>query len=141
MVTLPMYTKGGEAHGLIDRKTNSVEDNDFKHFSPTLKEEMRKQKKEDARMVKVEYINRVGSHERLTKPYCRYAGDPILIYHLIPGYQYDLPMGFVKEVNGIKTMTRSDLLEVDGVKVTKDGSPLAKDQEGNWVHKLVPAAF
>lgn len=141
MVAVPMYTASGEAHGLIDVKTNSVDDNDFKHFSPKHKEEMKKQKAEDARLVEVEYINSRGKHERLTKPYARYPGDPIQIWHLIPGKTYKVPMGFVKEVNGKIMPRRSGLLEVDGVRVTSDGAPLAKDEDGPFLHRLVPVAF
>ncbi len=141
MGVVPMYTASGEAHGLIDVKTNSCEDNDFKHFSPAHKEQLKKEKKEDSRLVEVEYMNSRGKHERLTKPYCRYAGDPIQIWHLIPGKTYKLPMGFVKEINGNTMPRRSGLLEVDGNKVTADGSPLAKDEEGVWLHKLIPVAF
>jgi len=131
-------TASGEMHGLINTLTNSVEFNDFKYMSPKAKAEMEKQKKEDAKIVKVEYVNRKGSHERLDKPYCRYAGDPILIWHLIPGKQYDLPMGMVKEVNEMKRVKRSGLLEVDGEKVNKDGSPLDKDMDADWEHRLFP---
>jgi len=135
------YTQSGEAHGLINTLTNSVEFNDFKHMKPEHKTKLEKEKKEDARVVKMEYINRIGRHERLTKPYCRYAGDPIQMYHLIPGRTYDLPHGFVKEVNEMKNMKRSGLVEVDGEKINKDGSPLSQDQEGDWVHKLIPVNY
>jgi hypothetical protein len=110
-------------------------------MTPANKEKMIKEKKEDARIVKMEYINRIGRHERLTKSYTRYAGDPIKVYHLIPGKVYDLPMGFIKEVNQMKNVKRSGLLEVDGEKINKDGSPLERDTEGDWVHRLVPANY
>ena len=135
------YTASGEAHGLINTLTNSVENNDFKHMKPDVKVKLEKEKKEDARLVKVEYLNKRGKHERLTKPYCRYAGDPILVYHLIPGRVYELPMGMVKEVNDVKMPVRSGLVEVDGEKVNRDGSPLDKDMEGEWIHKLIPTKF
>ena len=96
-MALLQATANGEMHGLINTLTNSCENNDFKHMTPAIKAKLEKEKKEDARLVKVEYINRKGKHERLTKPYCRYAGDPIQIWHLIPGKVYELPMGFVKE--------------------------------------------
>lgn len=140
-MTILQATATGEQHGLINTLTNSVENNDFKHMKPNIKAQLEKEKKEDSRIVKVEYVNRKGKHERLTKPYCRYAGDPIQIYHLIPGKVYELPLGFVKEVNEKKNIKRSGLLEVDGEKVTKDGSPLDKDTEGDWEHKLINASF
>jgi hypothetical protein len=108
-------------------------------MKPEVKARLEKEKKDDAIIQKYEYINRIGNHERLTKPYCRYAGDPILIYHLIPGRVYELPKGFVKEVNEKRMPIRSGLVEVDGVKVNKDGSPLDHDKEGEWIHKLVKA--
>lgn len=133
------YTASGEAHGLINTLTNSCEDNDFKHMKPDVKEKLKKEKKEDSRIENYEYLNRTGRHERLTKPYCRWAGDPIHMYHLIPGKIYPLPVGFVKEVNEMKYMKRSGLLEVDGERITKDGAPLARDEESDWVHRLVRA--
>jgi hypothetical protein len=134
-----MYTATGEAHGLVNTLTNSVENNEFKHMTPQNKAKLEKEKKEDNRIEKYEYINRTGRHERLSKPYCRYAGDPILMYNLIPGRVYDLPVGFAKEVNDMKNMKRSGLLEVDGKEINRDGSPLVKDEEAEWVHKLVKA--
>lgn len=141
MVQVAMYTASGEAHGLVNTLTNSCEDNGFKHFKPEYKTQMEKERKEDNRIVEVEYINKKGRHERLDKHYCRHSGDPILKYHLIPGYTYKVPMGMVKEVNGMENMKRSDLLEVDGNKVTKDGTPLAKDEKADWEHKLIPVGF
>lgn len=141
MAQILQATATGEQHGLINTLTNSCEHNDFKHCTPAVKAKLEKEKKEDARIVKMEYINRKGRHERLDKPYCRYAGDPIQVYHLIPGKTYDLPMGFVNEVNNMKKTVRSGLMEVDGEKVTKDGSPLDKDMDGDWEHKLIPAGY
>lgn len=140
-MTVLQATAAGEQHGLINTLTNSVQFDDFKHMKPDVKAKVEKEKKEDARIVKVEYMNSRGKHERLTKPYCRYAGDPIQVWHLIPGKIYELPYGFVKEVNEVKLTKRSGLIQVDGENINKDGSPLDKDQEGEWLHKLVPASF
>lgn len=138
-----MATAGGEEHGLINTLTNSVPFDDFKNMTPANKEKLKKEKKEDDKIVKVEYINSRGKHERLTKPYCRYAGDPIQIYHLIPGKIYELPMGFVKEVNDPlkKIPKRSGLVSVNGESINADESPLSRDQEGEQIHRLVPAGF
>jgi len=141
MVQVLQATATGEQHGLINTLTNSCENNDFKHMAPHIKLKAEKEKKEDARMVKVEYINRTGRHERLDKPYCRYAGDPIQVYHLIPGKQYELPYGMVREVNEMKRPIRSGLMEVDGEKVNKDGTPLDKDMDGDWTHRLIPIGY
>ena len=138
---LTLCTAAGEQHGLINTLTNSVVFDDFKHMAPHIKAKLEKEKKEDARVVKVEYLNSRGRHERLTKAYCRYAGDPIQVWHMIPGKQYEIPYGFVKEVNEKMMPKRAGLMEVDGKEVNKDGSPLEKDQEGEWLHKLIPCGF
>lgn len=140
---LVMSTAGGELHGLINTLTNSNPFDEFKNFKPEHKKELERQKKEDSRMVKAEYLNSRGRHERLTKPYCKYAGDPILVYHLIPGKTYELPVGFINEVNDAmkRIPKRSGLVSIDGEAVRKDESPLDKDEEGNWLHKLIPASF
>jgi len=136
-------TASGEQHGLINTLTNNVPFDDFKSFTPEYRTQLQKEKKEDSRIVKVEYLNSRGKHERLTKPYCKYAGDPIHVYHLIPGKVYELPLGFVKEVNDAqdKLMKRAGLMEVDGKEVKRDGSPLDQDEKADWLHRLVPAGF
>lgn len=141
MAKLLQSTASGEQHGLINVLTNSVPFDEFKHMKPEHKSSCEKEKKEDARIVKVEYMNSRGRHERLTKPYCRWAGDPIQMWHLIPGQKYDVPMGFVKEINEKKYKRQSGLLQIDGENVNKDGSPLEHDSEIESVHRLVPVAF
>lgn len=143
MTQLVMATAAGEEHGLINTLTNSVPFDDFKHMTPANKAKLEKEKKEDARIVKAEYLNSRGKHERLTKPYCKYAGDPIQIWHFIPGKVYEVPIGLVKEVNDStkRIKKRSGLVEVDGEKVKSDGSPLDKDEEGEWLHKFVASGF
>jgi hypothetical protein len=141
MSIVAQYTQSGEAHGLINTLPNYVPFDDFKHMAPDIKAKVEKEKKEDARMVEVKYINMRNRHERLEKPYCRYAGDPIHMYRLIPGYTYKLPYGFIKEVGEVKNPIRSGLISVDGTDLNKDGSPLAKDQEGEALHLLIPAKF
>jgi hypothetical protein len=141
MSKLIRVTASGEEHGIINTLTNSNEFNDFKHSDPKTKAELQKQQKEDAKLVKVRYLNHRGRHERLTKPYCRYAGDPIHIWHMIPGQEYEVPMGLVKEVNGKRLPVRSGLVSVDGNDVNQDASPLEADQPGECIHELVPAKF
>jgi hypothetical protein len=143
MSQIILATAAGEQHGLINTLTNSVPFDDFKNMKPEHKKELQAQKKEDARMVKAEYMNSMGRHERLTKPYTRYAGDPILVYHLIPGHVYELPLGFINEVNDKNKIMkkREGLLSVDDKEVTKSGAPLGHDEEGDWIHKLVPVSF
>ncbi len=141
MANVVMCTASGEQHGLINTLTNSVTFDDFKSMTPEMKEKCKKEKKEDAKLVKVKYLNTRGKHERLSKPYCRWAGDPIQQWHLIPGQVYEVPMGMVKEVNEIRVPKRSGLLSVDGAPINKDESPLEKDSEGEQLHMLVPATF
>jgi hypothetical protein len=140
-MTILQATASGELHGLVNTLTNSVENNDFKYMAPHIKAQLEEEKKEDARIVEVELISKGPRTERLEKPYCRYAGDPIQMYKLIPGYKYKLPLGFVKEVNKDPPPKRSGLMEVDGEKVTKDGAPLPRDMEGDWLWKLISVKF
>lgn len=140
---LMMATAGGELHGLINTLTNSVPFDDFKNMKPEHKKECERQKKEDSRLVKAEYMNSRGRHERLTKPYCRYSGEPIQIWHFIPGKVYEVPLGLVNEVNDKNKVLpkRAGLLEVDGKEVKQDGSPLSSDEDGEWLHKFVASGF
>jgi len=143
MTSLVMATASGEQHGLINTLTNSVSNDDFKNFKPEHKKELERQKKEDSKLVKAEYLNSRGRHERLTKAYCRYAGDPIQIWHFIPGKTYEVPLGLVKEVNDKSKILpkRSGLVSIDGNSISKDESPLAKDEDGEWLHKFVSNGF
>jgi len=143
MTQLLMATAAGEEHGLINRITNSVPFDDFKNFKPEHKKDLEAQKKEDAKLVKAEYMNSRGMHERLTKPYCKYAGDPIEIWHFIPGHVYKVPLGLVKEVNDKNKVMkkRSGLVSIDGEAVTKNEAPLTADQDGSWLHKFVSTGF
>lgn len=140
---LTLVTAGGEMHGLINTLTNSVPFDGFKNMKPEHQKEVEAQKKEDSRLVKAEYMNSRGRHERLTKPYCKYAGDPIQIWHLIPGHVYELPLGMVKEVNDKNKIMkkREGLVEIDGKPVQQNEAPLGRDQEGEWLHKLIPVGF
>lgn len=134
MSALVMVTASGEQHGLINSVGNSVKDNGFQHFEPKYKEVMEKNKKSDAKLIKARYLNKNGPGERLTRPYCRYAGDPIQTWHFIPGKEYEVPKGLVDEVNNKKEMKRSGLCNVDGV-------PLAKDEEMESIHSFVPVGW
>ena len=140
---LMLATAGGEVHGLIQTLPNSVPFDDFKNMKPEHKKEVEAQKKEDSRLVKAEYMNSRGRHERLTKPYCKYAGDPIQMWHFIPGHTYEVPMGLVNEVNDKNRIMkqREGLVSVDGNEMTQTGAPLSKDQDGTWLHKFVAVSF
>jgi len=133
-MSLVMVTASGEQHGLINSVGNSVKDDGFKHFEPKYKEMMEKNKKSDAKIIKARYLNKNGPGERLTRPYCRYAGDPIQTWHFIPGKEYDVPKGLVDEINNKKETKRSGLCNADGV-------PLAKDEEVESIHSFVPVGW
>jgi hypothetical protein len=138
-----MVTSAGEEHVLVNTLTNNVASDDFKHMKPEHKKEMERQKKEDARIVKAEYMNNRGRHERLTKPYCKYAGDPIQIWHFIPGKVYEVPLGLINEVNDKNKILkrREGLVSVDGEPVQKSEAPLSHDEDGDWLHRFVAASF
>lgn len=138
-----MVTASGEEHGLINILTNSVPFDDFKSMKPEHKKEAEAQKKEDSKIVKAEYMNSRGRHERLTKPYCRYAGDPIQIWNFIPGKVYEVPLGLVQEVNDKnKIMKRREgLVSIDGRPVMNTEAPMHQDEEGEWLHKFSPVTF
>ena len=143
MTQLTLATASGEMHGLINTLTNSVPADEFKNFKPEHKKEMERLKKEDAKVVSAEYINSRGKHERLTMPYCAGSGEPIQIWHFIPGKAYDVPMGLVKTVNdkNKRLPRRSGLVSIDGNPVKKDESPLDRDEEGEYLHRFVAAGF
>ncbi len=131
-----MVTERGEEHGLINTLANSCADKGFGHMAPEDQKKAEAMRKEENKVVKARYINHQGTHERLTKPYMRWAGDPIRIFHLIPNETYDLPYGFIKEINDPKKAmpVRSEILDSRGVPTTKDG-------KGKRIHELVPIGF
>lgn len=133
-------TATGEEHGLLGTLPNAVAFTDFKNYKSERREELRKEKKEDARMVKARYINHdEGSKGRCSKSYLKYAGDPIMRYHLIHDHEYTLPMGFINEINESRTPVREGLQSVDGVDVN-NGAPMDKDTFVR-THELVPCSF
>ena len=134
MANVLMATANGEQHGLINSLPNSCKDTGFEDMTPENKAKCEKLRKDEARMVKARYINHRGNHERLTKPYMRWAGDPIRIYHLIPGQTYELPYGFVKEINDSIGLAQRGEKMVDGQYVAKDQAPMK-------LHELVPVSF
>ena len=138
---ITQVTASGEMHGLINTIANSVPAEDSKHLHPKIKEKVEKERKEDSKLVKVEYINSRSRIERLDKQYCRYAGDPIQQWHLIPGYTYEIPYGMVKEINAVRVPKRSGLVSLDGNNLNANGSPLDKDLMDEQLHRLVPAGF
>lgn len=131
-----MVSPWGESHGLINFIASSVADNDFKHMKPEIKAKAVKAKKEDNEMVKARYINHRGQHERLSKPYYRWAGDVIQFWHFIPGFEYEVPRGLINEVNSVhaKLPKRSQVLDSQGIPTKVDGAP-------EVIHEFVPVTF
>lgn len=141
MVLVKMVTASGEEHGLVNTMSNFSPEKGTEGLNPKIKSSYEKKRKDDSKVVKARYINHRGINERLDKIYCKYAGDPIQSYHLIPGYTYDLPMGMIEEVNGTQCIQRSGLVLTDGEAVTADGAPLARDKYTMSPHELVPISF
>jgi len=140
-MTIILVTPWGEQHGLINSMPNSVPFDDFKNFKPEMRDRLRKEKKDDERMVKGRYINHQEQENgRLDKPYCRYAGDPIRQYHLIHDHEYELPYGFIKEVNESFTVEREGLQAVGDKAVNESGEPLKRDRKKR-IHEIVPLSF
>lgn len=135
-----MCTATGEEHGLINQLPNAVPFDDFKSMTPEFKAKAKKELEHRKKMSKGRYINTESYDDRLDKTYCAGAGEPLQTYHLIPDQVYDLPLGFIEEVNQTEMAVRSDLLSVDGVNVTKDGTATAKDRVKR-VHQIVPIGF
>lgn len=130
-----MATATGEEHGLMKKLANSSPGNDFKHMKPEHKSAAQKQQKEDNRMVKARYLNHQESENgKLEKPYCKYAGDPILIYKFLAGREYELPKGLVDEVNSTFQARRSEAVD-------KKGEPIQKDRAPQRIHEFVPIGF
>lgn len=140
-MSVVMVTANGEQHGLINRLTNAVPFDDYKSMTPEHKAECIRRKKEDSRIVKGKVIAKNGKQERLTKAYCLGSGEPILQYNLIPGQVYDLPKGFVDEVNAKKGVKRSGLVSVDGKEINPHGAPLAQDEFDEPDFQIVPISF
>lgn len=107
----PMRTASGEEHGLIKVVANSVPNSEGKRFKEQHRTSMQKQRDEESRMVKMQYINTKGPEQRLEKPYMRWDGDPILTYKFIPEEIYEIPQGLVDEINNKRIPKRSDLMD------------------------------
>ena len=140
-MTIRLVTAWGEEHGLINTYPNACPNDDFKHAEPSIKESLKKLKKDDSKMVKARYINHEeGKQGRLQKPYCKYAGEPIQQFRLIHDYEYTLPLGFVNEVNSTRVPVREGLQMVDGKEINSNGSPADRDSVKRH-HELVPVGF
>lgn len=133
-------TANGEIHGMIEQLPNSVSFDDFKAAPAESREKLRKELSHRKKLVKGRYINYRNQMERLEKAFCAGPGEPIQIWKLIPDTVYELPHGFIDEVNASSMPVRADLVSVDGVSVNKDDSPTQKDRFEK-IHEIVPVGF
>jgi hypothetical protein len=134
-MSVKMVTASGEEHGLINTVANSVPDQGFKRFSEKMREELKKQKKEDEQIVKARYMNSRKGRETLERPYMKYEGQPITYWKFIHNHVYDVPKGLVNEVNGQPELPkRSEVLDASG-------QPTLKDGIGEKLHQFVPLSF
>jgi hypothetical protein len=130
-----LKTETGIEHGLIRTVANAVKEEDgFKNMKPELKAQCLKQKKEDSRIVKVIYQNRVESNGVLDTTYCEYAGDPIQFYKFLDGREYEIPLGLVKKINSISIPVRSEILD-------KNGVPTVRDGQSRKEHQFISSSF
>lgn len=134
-MSVVMVTANGEEHGLVNSVANSVKCDNFMRFAEKDRESMKKLKAKEEKLVKARYVNYRGNNERLSRPYMRWDGEPIKFYNLIPNQVYELPQGFITEVNenpGIAK--RSGLLDTAG-------NPSKVDGQSERIHELFPAEF
>jgi hypothetical protein len=133
---IEMTAENGEKHGLINKLANSVSYDDFKNMDVKTKALCLKAKDHDNKTVKARYINHRGPQERLSRPYMRWAGDPIQMWHFIPDCEYEVPRGLVDEVNDKRKIPQklSGLLDAKG-------NALMKDAPGQRLHEFVSVGF
>lgn len=133
---IEMETETGEKHGLINVLANSVPFDDFAKMDVKTKAKCQKQKEHDSKTVRARYINSKGPNERYSRPYMRWAGDPIQIWNFIPGCEYEVPRGLVEETNDPRRIPKqlSGLLDANG-------KALMKDIPGARIHEFIPVGF
>jgi hypothetical protein len=134
-MTLIQVTSSGEEHGLIKKLPNSVQGDGFKYMTPENKAQAEKKKKDDSKKIKARYLNNQGKNERLTLPYNLGAGEPIEIWHLIPGQCYTVCKGLIDQVNSKRSINRQGKCDENGE------NPLKKDEYDEPLHSFVPAEF
>ena len=125
----------GEQHGLINQLANSVPDKNFSNFKEADREQMKKLKAKDAKLVKARDVNSRGGVEQMCKPYMHFAGENIQMWRCIHNHVYLVPQGLVDEVNGNPGLAkRSDILDVQGNPTKMDGS-------AEQIHRFYSAEF
>lgn len=130
-MSMLLVTALGEEHGLIRKLANSVKES---KGTPERKSEIEKQRKDDARIVRARYNNRKNQISgKFEKAYVRHPGDPIQVWKFLTGYEYDIPMGLINEVNSSGRPIRD-----------KDEKPNegAKDPRGLDIeHEFIPTKW
>lgn len=135
MTNLTITEPSGFVHGLVNTIGNSVPFDDFKHFDEKTRETLRKQKKEDEKIVRARYLNSKGNGERLERPYAKYSGQALTMWCFIHDHVYSVPKGLVDEVNEQpKLPQRSEILDAKG-------NPTIKDGAGEKIHRFIPEGF
>ena len=125
----------GETHGLINTLANSCPDKGFANFKEKDRQQMKKMKEKDAKLVKVRYVNEKGGVEQLCKPYMHFQGENIQMWRCIHNYCYLVPQGMVDEVNGNPGLPkRSEVLDVNGLPTQREG-------QAQKTHTFYPAEF
>ncbi len=133
--SLTQRAPSGLQHGLINTLPNSVKDDNFMKFAEKDRPALEKAKKEDAKVVKARFIHAKGDGERLERPYCRWAGQPITMWRFFHDNVYEVPMGLVNEVNAMPAMTKmSDLVD-------QNGQPMKMDAKGEKLYRFFPEGF
>ena len=135
MSNLIQVLPNGEQHGLINRLANSVPFDDFKYMDGPTKLKAEKKRKDDAILIKAQYLNSRGKHERLTKPYCGGSGMPIEIWHFVPGKEYTVPKGLVEDVNKSRPIIRAGKCDENG------DNPTTQDEYDEPLHRFVAVGF
>jgi hypothetical protein len=131
---MKQLAKSGLEHGLIRTVANANNDEGFKNMKPEMKTSALKKKKEDLRIVKAIYQNRVEENGILEMPYCEYAGEPINFYRFLDGHEYDVPIGLINIVNSSGIEQRSEVVDVNGMPTIKDGKK-------KRLHQFIPVGF
>jgi len=125
----------GEQHGLVNKYANSVQGDGFTHMTPENKAKAERKKEADAELVNARYLNKDGPRERLTMPYNLGAGEPIEMWHFIPGHTYKVPRGLIDYVNSKRPIIRQGRCDENGE------NPSAEDRYDEPQHQFVPAHF
>lgn len=134
-MSLIQVTALGVEHGLLKKVANSVQGDGFKYMTPEQKEKAEKKKKNDSKVTKARYINKIGKNETLQMPYCLGAGEPIQMWKFLHEHVYEVPQGLIDQVNSKKVINRQGKCDEDGE------NPLAKDEYEESEHRFFPASF